>query len=335
MKPTMPDTCRHILVATAVDTGGVSAVTALIRSLADNSPQTVLVILSIDLSGDEETLLRTVADRAGLTISIMPFDTRLLHGATLRSPHLSRAAYARLFLAECLPNEDRVIWLDADTVVLDDLAPLSQLDLGDNLVAAAPDLFIDEEDIIATGSRNGLYFNSGVMLINLALWRAEAISRSARVHMTAPDLVCEDQSVLNRLCAGRVLLLEHVWNFHAGRFAEYPASLRRVRPKVLHFCGQRKPWLGPMPFGRVYLRYLPEDIRKATITTFSHEPVLRRMELAQRRILGLLGARPKHWKAGQLALALAAAERRLLRQRAEPASAAEESPQDRDAREPA
>ncbi|MGR6467192.1 glycosyltransferase family 8 protein [Rhizobium sp. PAMB 3182] len=327
----MSDASRPILVATAVDRSGVVAVMALVRSLAENSPQTALVILSVDLSVTEEALLRAVADQACLSVSIMPFDTGLLRDVTLRSPHVSRAAYARLFLPECLPKQDRVIWLDADTVVLDDLAPLWRVDLGSNLVAAAPDLFIAEEDIVATGSRKGCYFNSGVMLINLTLWRAEAIVRRARSHIAAPDLICEDQSVLNRLCQGRVRLLGHEWNFHGARFDEYPVRIRRIHPKILHFCGQRKPWLGPMPFGRVFLRHLPGDIRKATVASFSPMPVLRRVELMQRRICGLLAGQAKHWTAGLLWVELVFAELRLARRRSAPPIARVEFAPDDDA----
>ena len=299
------------VVVTATDRGAFLPALALIQALAQNSLGTNLLLLAIGLLKREERRLLDLAASVCLDLQIVPMDPESLQGATLRSSHLSRAAYARLFLPETLPHLDRAIWLDADTVVLGDLAPLWTTDLQGALIAAVPDYFIAAEEIAATGSSRCAYFNSGVMLIDLARWRREGLQTRALGLMTQPDLICEDQSVLNRLCVGRVKLLDVRWNFHAGRFLEYSPAQRHIHPTILHFCGAKKPWREPVPFGNIFLGYLPVDDRMLVVKGFERQTLSRRAELIRRRLCGLLFLRQKHWRATVAAALVMLAERRL------------------------
>ncbi len=300
-----------VIAATAADSGAVLPLMALIKSIAIYAPNTHLVVLSVGLSDHECTILARTA--AGISLSICPFNAEMLQRATLQSRHVSRAAYARLFLAECLPELNRVIWLDADTLVLAGLGPLWSMDMGDALIAAVADEFIDPAEIVATASQMGAYVNSGVMVINLLRWRAEGVTQRCRVMMSSPNLMCEDQSVLNSICAGRVKVLECRWNFHASRFSQYPIARRYILPSILHYCGQRKPWFERTAFADLYRRHLPPEIRKNIRA--SEMSVFRRLELARRRLFGLLMGRHKYWAAVGLTLGELLLDGRLAWQR--------------------
>lgn len=311
----MRDGISRPVVVTAADRRAILPALALIQSLALNSQGTRLLLLAIGLVRQEESRLLDLATGAGLDLQIVPMDPACLQGATLRSSHLSRAAYARLFLPQTLLHLDRVIWLDADTLVLSDLVPLWETNLEGALIAAVPDDFIDAEEIAATGSRKGAYCNSGVMVVDLARWRRDGLQTQALELMTRPDLICEDQSVLNRLCVGQIKLLDARWNFHAGRFAEYMPAQRRVAPAILHYCGARKPWREPVPFGDVFLSYLPNAHRIRIAEGFERKSRFRRAKLLWRRLFGLVAFRKKHWRATAAAAVLKLAERRVKRRR--------------------
>ena len=281
-------------------------------TLARYSPTTSLILLSVQLTATEQAFLCDVAESEGLDLRVVSLNPELLDHATLRSKHLSRAAYARLFLPEALPEIDKIIWLDADTLILEDLRRLWNTDLDDILVAAVPDDFIDVAEIVATETIMGEYFNSGVMVINLALWRVEQVLQRMRSLMLSPDLICEDQSVLNLVCAGRVRHLDQKWNYHALRFHEYPAANRYISPAILHFCGQRKPWVEDTAFGQIYLRYLPRSVRRSVLASFKQVSALRKIELAQRWLCGLLTCRKKYWLEVFRAVDLKISEWRLI-----------------------
>jgi len=285
------------LVATAADRRVLVPLVAMLTSLRRHSPNVDVVVLAVGLSPDDELLLQATVRGSGLTLRFVRLDPALLEHAHLKSSHLTRTSYAPLFLPEILPDNDRVIWLDVDTVVLADLVALWRQDLRSALVAAAPDDFISQEELEATGTTLGAYFNSGVMVMNLARWRSDGLAATARHLMGDPHLICEDQSVSNRLCRGKVLLLDRRWNFHASRFHEYPSALRPRVPAVVHYCGHRKPWLEPVAFQRLFMNFLPVGMRESVEQQMAKVPLLRRLELARRRFTGMLLGRPKHWKA--------------------------------------
>ena len=47
----------------------------------------------------------------------------------------------RIFLPELLPDVDRVLYLDADTIAVDSLAPLWEIDLDDSYLGAVTNVF--------------------------------------------------------------------------------------------------------------------------------------------------------------------------------------------------
>lgn len=297
--------------ATAADSAMVVPVMALIKSLAIHSSDTVLGVISVGLTVAEEAFLTQFAAGVGLKMHLIPFDPDLVKHTVLRAPHLSRAAYARLFLSELLPALDRVIYLDTDTLVLENLSVLWQIDLNGFLGAAVPDDFIDPLEITATKSRLGAYFNSGVMVLNLAQWRADDLMPKITALMASSDLLCEDQSVLNVICANRMQLIDRKWNFFTMRFSEYPITNRYISPSILHYGGTPKPWGDKTAFGRIFLNYLPADTRQKVRAGFTKTSVMRRLDLGQRRIFGLLFGRQKHWVVAVPAVHLALAEWRL------------------------
>src|SRR5437879_3158835 len=76
----------------------------------------------------------------------------------------------RIFLPELLPELDRVLYLDADVIVVDSLIPLWNVDLSEDYLAAVTNVFQAAHvhrpvELGLAGPR--AYFNSGVMVLNL------------------------------------------------------------------------------------------------------------------------------------------------------------------------
>ena len=222
-------------------------------------------------------LKETLVDEPLHLTVIKPDDSQVRDLMT--SHHISTTAYFRLLAAEILPRSlDRVIYLDSDLLIRDDLTELWNRPLDENLGLAVPDIacpFIDARrggpeiqrslPYLATLSpvRNwrqlGLngaapYFNSGLMVINLDLWRREHLAerllrclRDNRQHIW-----CWDQYALNVELAGRWEPLPMRWN-QGGHTFEYPnlASVpieaaefesMRDNPAVIHYTTEFKPW---------------------------------------------------------------------------------------------
>ena len=130
-------------------------------------------------------------------------------------PRYSEAASLRLLLPELLPELDRILYLDCDIVVRQDIARLwEETRLGDNYLAAVYEAAIvgQAERFRALGCDPARYFNSGFLMMNLAQMREEKVSERLLEACRVPYLEFPDQDALNQVCQGRVLPLSPLYN---------------------------------------------------------------------------------------------------------------------------
>jgi lipopolysaccharide biosynthesis glycosyltransferase len=161
--------------------------------------------------------------------------------------HVSRITFARLRIPHVFSAASRILYLDTDLLVLDDLTSLWRTDLGGAVVGAV----LDGLDSRLKSAEPGLddvprvrdYFNAGVLLIDLDLWRRERVSERAMDYLSRfPKTPYSDQDALNVVCDGRWKALDSRWNFQGHtktRIADLPAE---ERPAIVHFVAVRKPW---------------------------------------------------------------------------------------------
>jgi lipopolysaccharide biosynthesis glycosyltransferase len=194
---------------------------------------------------------------------------------TLRSfDTVSLEAYYRLLLPELLPASlDKVIYLDCDLVVSRDLGELWDLDVSATSLLAVPELmpaaqFVSSKAGIRLHRELGLaqdlkFFNSGVMVINLARWRQRQVSQQALTYVreAARHLRWHDQEALNAVLAGEWTAIDPRWNVSMH---VYRGKARRrgiaisTDPFIVHYNSAIKPWhygfsLGPK---ELFFRYL-------------------------------------------------------------------------------
>ncbi|KAH8502023.1 hypothetical protein H0E87_016693 [Populus deltoides] len=98
--------------------------------------------------------------------------------------------YARIYLADIIPSDvKRVIYLDSDLVVVDDIAKLWEVDLEEKVLAAPEychanftnyfsNLFWLDPVLAKTfHGRRPCYFNTGVMVVDVEKWRQGGITQ--------------------------------------------------------------------------------------------------------------------------------------------------------------
>ncbi|GGI25644.1 glycosyltransferase family 8 protein [Pedobacter mendelii] len=143
-------------------------------------------------------------------------------------------AYMRVFSPYVVEEHvEKLIYLDVDTIVQDDISKLWNLSLGEYTVAAAQDVgkTVDcKWGGIANYAELGLtadtkYFNSGVLVVNPKKWKAEGISEKVidalRIHKKYVQLA--DQYGLNVVLANKWLQLDPKWNWFAFNENENPS----------------------------------------------------------------------------------------------------------------
>ena len=160
--------------------------------------------------------------------------------------HINSSAYIRL-LIPTLINEDKVIYLDSDTLVLDDLLSLYQTDLKDSSIAGVIDPGGHDTSRIPRDS-NDRYINSGVLLLNLERLRKDDFTKQC-AHLYGvyhKEVTWSDQCLINKFAENKKIILDPKWNrqifSHALDQAAWQIAAAPGRSTVIHFLGRVKPW---------------------------------------------------------------------------------------------
>jgi lipopolysaccharide biosynthesis glycosyltransferase len=177
--------------------------------------------------------------------------------------YISAAAYLRLFLPDLMPPEvRRLVYLDSDVVVLDDLSPLWDVPLDAAPFAAVPETFLlgDRGGIPGAGPEHdpaAPYFNTGVLLMHLPVWRELRITEQCLgyLHEHADRLRLADQDALNLIGYGRWVPLPRRWNWMLYLLESNDDPVPAEAASVIHFLGPNKPWIGPRRRGYGQDRY--------------------------------------------------------------------------------
>lgn len=160
--------------------------------------------------------------------------------------YYSKTTYFRLFIPNLYPQYTKALYLDSDIVVLEDVADLYNTNMENDLVAAAPDDVIQtievfqeyaEKVVGVADYRN--YFNAGVLLMNLDELRKFDFQEKFIYSLDKIKFsVAQDQDYLNRLCKGRVKIVDSNWNrMPIAREKENQGDI-----KLIHYNLAYKPW---------------------------------------------------------------------------------------------
>lgn len=184
--------------------------------------------------------------------------------------HFSVANYYRLLAADLI-EEDQVLYLDSDTLILGDIAPLWQVDMKGYPVAAVADLIVRDFHRLNLQESQG-YFNSGVMMLNLKVWRELDLGNKvlSYIFSNPEKIIYADQCGLNGFLNGNWLRLDLKWNLQSALFQkeyenlilswnkEFDVEAANQNPLIIHFSGPQKPWQfrSRHPYKRLYWKYL-------------------------------------------------------------------------------
>lgn len=171
--------------------------------------------------------------------------------------HFSKEMYYRIFAARLLPPElPRALYLDPDMIILSALDSLYDMALDAHFFAAARSINVVSEVTFKVRLKMPVqsnYFNSGVLLMNLELLRAQQDTDEALryIEENRTRLLLPDQDALNALYTARTIYLDPLrYNLDARYYSFLrtasggQVSLERMPATtcIVHYCGRQKPW---------------------------------------------------------------------------------------------
>ena len=171
--------------------------------------------------------------------------------------------YARSYLPDLLDQcIERVIYLDSDVIVVDDVQELWKVSLTGSRVIGAPEychanftryfsyeFWSSAEFSEVFQGKRPCYFNTGVMVMDLVRWREGGYTRKIEKWMEIQKerRIYKLGSLPPFLLAfgGDVEAIEHRWNQHGLGGDNVRNSCRTLHPgpvSLLHWSGKGKPW---------------------------------------------------------------------------------------------
>ncbi|MGC6769262.1 glycosyltransferase family 8 protein [Enterococcus sp. LJL128] len=275
---------EKIPVVSASDEHYAPFLCVMITSLLENtSPNEAIdfYILDDKISRTSKNYLKqTVKIHSNqASISFLPVDNSL-YADFLVSDHITTTAYFRISLPKLLKDYEytKVLYIDADTLILDDVRKLYDCPLQDKVIGAVIDpgqtkalarLGIESQDY---------YFNSGVLLVDLKKWNEKRITEKTLAFLTehGDKIIYHDQDALNAVLYEQWAPLHPRWNMQTSLvFERHPAPNEHYQmlykegnddPAIIHFTGHDKPWntLVDHPYQQLYMEKLGASIFKNT-----------------------------------------------------------------------
>lgn len=239
----------------------------------DNNPNyepDEIIILDYGILERNKEKLNEIASAYGKRIdyvnakAIMEKVQAELHLVNFRG---SLATYSRAFIDKLMPKYvERLLYIDSDTVVVGDVSPLKEIDMGEACMAAVVGTGFytgnkqhEAELRLLTG--NKCYYTCGIVLFDLGNWnRINAYDLMADVLNKKTDYPYADQTLINNSIPEKYLMklpLQYNYTTHVysevietdmamrgGWYSREEVEYAIQHPVVIHYPGNpiNRPW---------------------------------------------------------------------------------------------
>ena len=249
----------------AVDKNYLIHFTVTLTSLLENNKDldlTVYIIHDMEDRRGLDNVVNYFNSNYNVIINLVFVDNSIFDNFQI-TLYISKATYFRLLFADILPkNIFSGLYLDCDTIVTGSLKELTNPNFKDPqncneeksiLAVCDKNEKVEIERLKSIGIYTNMYFNAGVMIINLKEWRDQKVSDKLIEIATKykDNLMWWDQDVLNIFFRNKCGKLNSTYN-------EFPAKVLDIAPLIIHFSGSSKPWhyFNNHPYKSIYRKYL-------------------------------------------------------------------------------
>ena len=182
----------------------IVAMTSLVYYAGPNTFYNIYILHTGDFKEQSKKFLNTVQEKYPDKCSIFYFNMENKYKGLSLNFRINTPAYYRLSLPELLPDVDRIIWLDGDTIVFDDLTELIKIDMKGNIIMGFLDSVPDA--IKNFGFKTPTVVCSGVLLMDLDGIRKYGYSKKIEefISKNRNNLKQQDQTIINVVFQDRI-----------------------------------------------------------------------------------------------------------------------------------
>ena len=190
-----------------------------ITSLLQNAKKTfyeIYILHNFNLTEEYKNILKSVEKKYPKNCKLIFLDMGNKFQGEKIDERRKVPTYFRLELPNLLPNINKIIYLDGDTLIFEDLTELINIDMKDNYFYG----FLDERvnSLLRFGIKNPVVLCCGVLLINLEALRKNNITQKfiEFLNKERERIIQHDQTIINAVCQGKLGALPPkygIWNF--------------------------------------------------------------------------------------------------------------------------
>ena len=240
------------------------AMTSLVENAAKTTFYDIYVMINPDFTEENKKVLKSVEEKHPTNCEVIFIDMGDKFKDEKTNNKITTPAYYRLELHNLLPDVKRIIWMDGDTAVFEDLTELITLDMKGNYIMG----FLDSipEAIERFNIENATVLCSGVLLMDLEALRKNNMTEKFRKFMIEEKekINQHDQTVINVVCQGKIAPLPPkygIWCFEAEKYAVKHNERQRphlrynkdefikayYHPAILHYVWPKPFWKRKKP----------------------------------------------------------------------------------------
>lgn len=254
--------CKAIPVAFICDDNYALPTAVAITSMGlskKRSTRYEIYILGVGLSEDSKKRLSSL-NREDMAVTILDksFSEKQAQVVQVRE-RVTPAALLKFDLPIIFSQQEKILYLDSDMLIQKDLEELYNTDLGNAYAGVVNDAITlwDKEHREWLHSTGSIYFNSGMLILNLKKMREDGIPEKLLEYRLTGNNFFMDQDALNVVFAGNIRLVSPQYNllncFFSWHSIEEMETLYQIEfPRceefvfqnaaILHFGDEKKPW---------------------------------------------------------------------------------------------
>ena len=250
-----------------------------IASLLNNNDASKLNIIILDggiTINNKEKIKKYILDKGAKVSFIKMIDLKEKVNCELDSKGWSPICFVRLFYASILKDYNKILHIDCDTLIIDNIEELYMTDISDEYGAACFDC-IPRTKREAGLHKETKYVSNGVLLLNLCKWRNDNVERLFINYMEENDMPHLDQDVISAVLSKKMVILDPKYNMMPVTFLytslccelfdkNEPYYTKKqidsavANPVILHLTGNKhigRPWNPPCfhPYYSKWLEY--------------------------------------------------------------------------------
>ncbi|MFI3296356.1 MAG: glycosyltransferase family 8 protein [bacterium] len=253
----------------------------------NSSHEIDVYILVSELTAESEKALNSISTNPKHRVILIEVDEKLNYCPIREGDHISLAAYYRILAPMLLPAQiNKILYLDVDIIICDDISDLYNTDISNYAIGAILDTCLSNCSRLGYSLSLG-YVNSGVLLMNIDYWREHTIMDKCLefIRLCPEKCILHDQDAINYVLREQKKLLPIKYNFQTSflyRCLVFSDEvLREVYDivnnrsfAILHYAAPNKPWERGcyLPYKEYYLKY--KKLSPYANLPIPHQPIM-------------------------------------------------------------